>query len=101
MPAALSFDVQQNGVPLGALALSGSPQQVAMNCVNRLNAIVQAIAIDASGNAVDFLFSATASGMQSAVPAGAGVRVPVYKLQSWWFQQGVAGAASIQFTAVG
>ncbi len=100
MPA-LSANVQQLGVPVGALTLSGTMQEIALTMVNRINGVVQALAIDVSGNPVAFIYSETSGGTLITVPAGSGIRLPVFKTQSWWFKQGSSAAPSLQLTCVG
>lgn len=102
MAAAISSNVQQLGVPLGALVLSGAAQEWALTCVNRLSALVQFIAIDSTGAAVAFTYSDKAGGTYIEVPAGAGIILPVYKLQSWFFIQSAASAgATLQASCQG
>ncbi len=102
MPAALAVSVDQIGVPLGSLVLSGTPQDVAFTMVNRLNGYVQALAFDSSSNAVAFKYRTTAGGVLMIVPAGAGIKLPIYKLQSWWFEQDASSAApTLRLACVG
>ncbi len=101
MPAAISSDVEALGVPLGDIVLSGTAQEWEFICVNRVNAVVQVTAIDATGAAVDFIYRETASGDPIQVPAGAGVKLPVYKTQSWWFEENATAAPTLQASTVG
>jgi hypothetical protein len=102
MAAAISSNVQQLGVPLGALVLSGAAQEWALTCVNRLSALVQFIAFDGSGNAVAFTYSDKVGGTYDTVPAGAGIVLPVYKIQSWFFIQAAsAPGATLQASCQG
>ncbi len=97
----VAANVQQLGVPVGSLVLSGTPQEFAFTMVNRINGVVQVMAIDASGNPVGFLYSATSGGAQVLVPAGSGIRLPVFKVQSWWFEEDTVAAPTLQVTCVG
>ncbi len=102
MVAALTISPQQIGSPLGNLTLSGTPQEVSMVATNRINADVQAIAIDSTGAAVAFRYRTTQTGAVTVVPAGAGVTLPDYKTQSWWFEEDPSSAApTLYFTCVG
>ncbi len=102
MPAALAVDVQQLGVPLGSLLLSGSAQEIEFTMESRLNGVIQAVAFDSSSNAVAFRYRDTATGTIMIVPAGAGVKLPVYKTQSWWFEQDASSAApTLRLSCVG
>ena len=101
MPAALAVDVNQVGAPLGAITLSGTPQEVEFTMDQRLNGVVQVLAIDADGTPVGFLYSTSAAGLQTLVPAGSGVKLPVSGTQSWWFEQDTSAAPTLQLTCVG
>ncbi len=89
------------GKPAAALVLTGSLVAYAFTMVNRLNGLVQCMAFDASGLSVDFLWSDSATGTTNRVPAGGGIILPVYKAQTWYFQQGSSAGASLQPTCVG
>jgi len=99
--ADLSVNVQQVGAPLGSLALSATAKSVEFVNVNRVNTEIQSLANDGSSNVVSFLYSNTATGTFILVPAGAGLKLPVYKTQTWWFKQDISAAPTLQLTCVG
>lgn len=98
----LSVDVQQNGVPLGTLTLSGSAQEIEFTCVNRLTAFVQLIAYDTAGASVAFTYSNLAGGIYIRVPAGGGINLPVSGTQSWFFIEDTSSTGSeLQLSCAG
>lgn len=99
MPAATA-NVEQIGAPLGNLVLSGAAQEFAFTNVNRVNTIVQIIAVDASGDPIGFIYRVSQTGTQQLAPAGAGLRLPVNIEQSYWFEEDTA-AGTLQASCVG
>ncbi len=96
----LAISVQQVGVPLGQLALSGTAKEVAATLVNRLTALVEFAAYDNTGVAVSFLYSSTAAGTFNRAQAGT-LRLPVVDGQSWWFKQDQSAAPQLQANCAG
>ncbi len=93
MTAAVSSNIELVGGPLSTLVLSGTGQEWALTMVNRINGLCQFIARDSTGAAVAFLYASSLGGQYEFVPSGAGVVLPVYKTQSWWFKQDASAAA--------
>lgn len=84
------------GQPLGTLTTTGSFVVWTFTMTTRLNGLVEVIANDLS-----FLYSDTLAGTVFArVPAGASVRLPIYKAQSWYFKTD-ASAATLYATCQG
>lgn len=89
--------VEQIGVPLGALTMTGAAQAITFTCNNRLNAIVAAI-----GDDQPFLYSNLVAGPWTRVPSGGAANLPIYKIQVWYFlQDATVTGANVRFTTVG
>lgn len=98
--ADLAIAVEQVGVPLGTLALSGAAKQVQATLTNRLSALVEFAAYDSSGLSVSFLYSDTATGTFNRAQPGT-LRLPVINGQSWFFKQDQSAAPTLQANCAG